>query len=171
MLHHFLRKVKSNSCGEMSCLLKQWLVINCTEDILHLNQCNGMYVYKIYINYIIILINNMQNVTFLFCIDPIIYENDRPGRGALIWTRRGLGGGCLLGGECLLEGRRFICGNMICAWFCVVHIAFIIFADFCLFLKSKKHMQKTLWHHFVSFGSETKTNLSLFCKINSVEHL
>ena len=52
----------------MSCLLKQWLVIKCTKDALHLRQCTGMYVYKIYIDYLIILINNMQIVTFLFCI-------------------------------------------------------------------------------------------------------
>ena len=31
---------------------------------------------------------------------------------------------------------------MICACFCVVHIAFIIFADFCLFLKSKNICKK-----------------------------
>ena len=51
----------------MSCLLIQWLVIKWTEDALHLHQYTGMYVYKIYIDYLIILINNMQIVTFLFC--------------------------------------------------------------------------------------------------------
>ena len=47
--HHFFVNVKSNICSEMSCLLKQWLVIKCTEDALHLPQCTSMYVYKIYI--------------------------------------------------------------------------------------------------------------------------
>ena len=56
----------------MSCLLMQWLVIKCTgEDALHFRQCTGMYVYKIYIDYLIILINNLQIVTFLFCIPTI----------------------------------------------------------------------------------------------------
>ena len=102
----------------MSCLLKQWLVIKCTKDALHLRQCTGMYVYKIYIDYLIILINNMQIVTFLFCIDPIIYESDGQGRGVLIWMRCG----CLLGGGCLLQGKvlylrkydmcLFLCGTL-----------------------------------------------------------
>ena len=67
----FYINVKWNICGEMSCLLKQWLVIKCTKDALHLRQCTGMYVYKIHIDYLIIIINNMQIVTFLFCIPTI----------------------------------------------------------------------------------------------------
>ena len=67
----FYINVKWNICGEMSCLLKQWLVLKCTKDALHLRQCTGMYVYKIHIDYLIILINNMQIVTFLFCIPTI----------------------------------------------------------------------------------------------------
>ena len=49
---------------------------------------------------------------------------------------------------------------MICACFCVVHIAFIIFADFCLFFKSKKCMQKTL----------KQKQTCLFGKISGVGH-
>ena len=67
----FYINVKSNICGEMSCFLKQCLVIKCTKDALHLHPCTGMYVYKIYIDYLIILINNTQIVTFLFCIPTI----------------------------------------------------------------------------------------------------
>ena len=124
-----------------------------------------MFIKYIIIDYLIILINNMQIVTFLFCIDPIIYESDGQGRGVLIWMRCG----CLLGGGCLLQGRCFIWGNMICACFCVVHIAFIIFADFCLFFKSKKCMQKTLWHHLFPFVQKQKQPC-LFCKISGVGH-
>ena len=58
----------------MSCVLKQWLVIKCTEDALHLRQCIGMYVHKIYIDYLIILINDMEIVTFLFCIPTILRQ-------------------------------------------------------------------------------------------------
>ena len=69
----------------MSCLLKEWLVIKCTKDALHLaNVLACMFIKYIIIDYLIILINNMQIVTFLFCIDPIIYESDGPGRGVLI---------------------------------------------------------------------------------------
>ena len=81
----------------------------------------------------------------------------------------GLRGGCLLGGGCLLEDRCFIWGNMICACFCVVHIAFIIFADFCLFFKSKNCMQKTLWHYLLPFVQKQKQTC-LFCKISGVGH-
>ena len=143
------------------------MVIKCTEDVLHLNQCTGMYVYKIYIDYLIIFINNMQIVTFPFCIAPIIYESDGQKRGAVIWMGRGPGGGggAYLGEFCLLEGKCFIWGNMICAGFCVVHIAFIISADFCLFLKSKKRMQKTLWHHlFPTFVQKQKQTCLWFAK-------
>ena len=154
----------------MSCLLILWLVIRCTEDALHLCQCTGMYVYKIYIDYLIILINNMQIVTFLFCILYTLLRKWWAGEGGgLIWIGRDLGGGRLLGGGCLLEDRCFIWGNMICACFCVVHIAFIIFADFCLFSKSKKHMQKTLWHHLFPTFVQKQKQTYLFCK-NRVGH-
>ena len=58
---------------------------------------------------------------------------------------------------------------MICACFCVVHIAFIIFADFCLFFKSKKCMQKILSHHLFPFVQKQKQTC-LFCKISGVGH-
>ena len=59
---------------------------------------------------------------------------------------------------------------MICACSCVVHIAFIIFADFCLFFKSEKHMQKTLRHHMFPTFVQKQKQTCLFCKINRVGH-
>ena len=65
---------------------------------------------------------------------------------------------------------------MICACFCVVinilnEKSFIIFADFCSFFKSKNSMQKNTLTSLVSVCFETKTILSMFCKISRVGHL
>ena len=161
----FYVNVKSNICGEMSCLLKQWLVIKCTKDALHLCQlCIGMYV--------CIISSYVHIKKYADCHIPLLYPYHLrkwwAGRAVLIWKGCGLGGGCLLGGRCLLECRCFIWGNMICACSCVVHIAFIIFADFCLFFKSEKHMQKTLRHKmFPTFVPKQKQ--TCLCSAKSTE--
>ena len=123
----FYVNVKSNICGEMSCLLKQWLVIKCTEDALHLRQCTGMYV-KIYI------ISSSSSIVwhivkFLFCI-PNHIRKWWAGEGGTyfngVWPR----------------GWVLIRGNMVCACFCVVNIVLYYFRWFLLIFQVKKMYAK-----------------------------
>ena len=55
----------------MSCLLKQWLVIKCTEVALYNNYTNVLACMFMKYDYLIILVNNMQIVTYFFCIPTI----------------------------------------------------------------------------------------------------
>ena len=116
-----------------------------------------MFIKYIIIDYLIILINNMQIVTFLFCIDPIIYESDGWGRARCLFE---WGVGAYLG-----EGGYYRVGALFeDIWYVLVFVWYT-FSDFCLFFKSKKHMQKTLWHHlFPTFVQKQKQTCLCYAK-------
>ena len=122
-----------------------------------------------FIKYILIILSSLSIICRLShspFVSPLSFTKVMGRRGGRLFEWGvAQGVGAYLGEFCLLEGKCFIWGNMICAGFCVVHIAFIISADFCLFLKSKKHMQKTLWHHlFPTFVQKQKQTCLWFAK-------
>ena len=144
----------------MSCLLKQWLVIKCTKDALHLRQCTGMYVYKIY-NYWL-LFSWSSSIICRLSQFPLLY---RPYHLRKCWAGEG---GCLFEwgvGAYLGKGAYYRVGALFQEIWYVLVFAWYTFSDFCLFFKSKKHMQKTLWHHlFLTFGQKQKQACLCFAK-------
>ena len=80
----------------------------------------------------------------------------------------GRGGGCLFEwgvGAYLGKGAYYRVGALFQEIWYVLVFVWYTFSDFCLFFKSKKHMQKTLWHHlFLTFGQKQKQACLCFAK-------
>ena len=134
MQHHFFVNVKSNICSEMSCLLKQWLVIKCTEDALHLPQCTSMYVCKIYIT----SSSSLCTLSHSSFVSLPFKKRMGWGKGGTYFNGAWPRVWVLNWEGCLLKGRCVIWGNMICTCFCVANIVLYYFRWFLLIFQVKK---------------------------------